>query len=134
MESPLACGYGQAGYSVQLFHIQALFSISWGKVCLNILLHQDSGYGGDIWVSTLYGTQCDKHHVQIVELPCSKHSISPPTHSPTGIARGTLPFGLLEKINVTESLTLRFNSDARVSPTTNPFWSFSTRKLPSLIF
>jgi hypothetical protein len=46
--------------------------------------HQDSGYGGDIWVSTQYGILYDRHRVLIIESPFKQYTISPPTHSPTG--------------------------------------------------
>ena len=38
----------------------------------------------------------DKIHDQILGFPYPKYIISPHIHSPTGKARGTLPFGLIE--------------------------------------
>ena len=95
-ESQSTCEYGQPVYFARLSRILASPSLPWGKACLNIPLFQDSGYGGDIWLSIQCGTRSYRLHAQITVFPCHKHTISPPIHSPTGLASGTLPFGLLE--------------------------------------
>ena len=91
VESPSGCVYALPVYFARLFHIRAFPSLFWGKVCLYIPSPQDSGYGGDIWLSRQYGIPFDRLHDPIIVFPCPKHTISPPTHSPTGSARGTLP-------------------------------------------